>query len=552
MRYLTNPAALDAGQSGRGQSGRGRFLAPSRPKGSFDPAPSVSRRRRPPSHEGHQTRRGPSRFAFGSPFALACAALVAWGSGCSEPTLDGTRFSCIQSDDCAAEEVCAPLDGVMACLPASEAVIRIGMSGPLQGPSEDLGTEMRRGIEAKFEGVNRSGGIFGRPLDLTSLNDNYDPQEALEATLRLLDVREAMPEGEPDRRGPNGVFALLGNIGTPTMLATAPVANKNGVLFFGPFTGAQTYLRDGTNSPYVYNFRAGYYDETEAIVDYIANERIPRIIENPEVDYRRILVFAQSDSYGESGYRGVERAYNRTVSPLPEANAIQLVEYDREDVDSTSPSIAAAESFLLGLLANNTDRQSAAIVMVDTYQPGNKFIRDMKDWINADADRAARLDVLFVNVSFVGADALAESLTSAPATYTDILDASRQRSYAEGVMVTQVVPDYRSQAPGVVAYRNDIDRYDDAGYSFTSLEGYLVASLFVSALELNGPDLTTENLRVTLDQRVRNLDLGIGTTLNFSPDDHQASRTVWGTALAADGTFTVPFVWDPQSRIQSN
>ena len=49
------------------------------------------------------------------------------------------------------------------------------MSGPLQGPSQDLGIEMRRGISAMFQRVNAEGGVFGRPLELRSMNDNYDP-----------------------------------------------------------------------------------------------------------------------------------------------------------------------------------------------------------------------------------------------------------------------------------------------------------------------------------------------------------------------------------------
>ena len=72
------------------------------------------------------------------------------------------------------------------------------------------------------------------------------------------------------------------------MLATAPLATKNKVLFFGPFTGSKTYLRDGTNSPYVYNYRAGYYDEAEAIIDYLASARLPRIVADPAADHQRI------------------------------------------------------------------------------------------------------------------------------------------------------------------------------------------------------------------------------------------------------------------------
>ena len=176
------------------------------------------------------------------------------------------------------------------------------------------------------------------------------------------------------------MFAILGNIGTPTMLETAPIATRDRVLFFAPFTGAQKYLRDGTNSPYVYNYRAGYYQETDAMVDYMATYRQPRIITSPPGNsYRRILAFTQRDSYGDAGYNGLVNAYNR-LSPLPQPDStkpdpsIRRLYYDREDVRSVEPAITEAASLLTALLAEATGTVSVAIVMVDTYQPGNKFI----------------------------------------------------------------------------------------------------------------------------------------------------------------------------------
>lgn len=430
------------------------------------------------------------------------------------------------------------------------------MSGPLQGASRDLGNEMRRGISAMFSRVNEDrGGVQGRPIELVSMNDNYDPALALDVTRQLLDVRQVSADpNQPDLRGPGSVFALLGSVGTPTMLATAPLATKNKVLFFGPFTGSQTYLRDGTNSPYVYNYRAGYYDEAEAIVEYVATARLPRIVADPATDYRRILVFAQDDSYGDAGYEGVVEAYNRRVGPLPSADAITRVGYARDVVESVDPAILQTQEYLLGLLGDGSVRQSAVVVMVDTYQPGNKLIRAVKDWLGADATRAAQLDVLFAHVSFVGSDSLAAALVSPPETYADAAssDGSGRSPYAQGVMVTQVVPSYTSQASGVLEYRTDIDRFDGGPYTFTSLEGYIAARLFVTALELNGPELTTESLQQTLDTRIRDLDIGIGTLLSFSSTDHQAADAVWLSELQSDGSFVMPYMWTPGESIVPN
>jgi branched-chain amino acid transport system substrate-binding protein len=486
-------------------------------------------------------------------------ALAVSVTGCGAPSLTGTTFSCRSDSDCAAGNVCAPIKETLACVPAVSAPITIGFSAPLQGPSQDLGVEMRRGIVALFESVNRQGGVKGRPLSLNAMNDNYDPGTALANVQKLLDVQTPVADpDQPDVRGANSVLALLGNVGTPTALVTAPVANKNGVVFFAPFTGSQKYLRDGTNSPFVFNYRAGYYEEAESIVDYMATFRSPRIITAPD-SYRHLLAFTQNDSFGDAGYSGLVTAYNLRVGPLPQPDAampnpsIVRVSYERENVASVDPAILQAEQFLTGLLASagTAARVPAGMVMVDTYAPGNRFIRGLKDWINADPIRAAKLDVMFIHLSFVGSDALARALTATPADYADASDPAgmRRRSYAEGVMVTQVVPFWGSQAPAITDYRADMTRLDGGTHSFTSLEGYIAAKLFVEALKQSRSPLDSAGLVEALTTKINKIDIGIGTVLSFSSTNHQASHTVWGSRIGADGTFTVPFLWDPVNRI---
>jgi ABC-type branched-subunit amino acid transport system substrate-binding protein len=484
--------------------------------------------------------------------------------GCSKPDLSKTTFSCRTSADCNADtEVCGIVDGVSACVPkgAASSAIRVGMSGPLQGTSADLGIEMKRGINSLFQSVNDEGGVNGRTLELDARNDNYDPDMAVENTRRLLDVTTPSDDpNTPDMRGTNSVLALLGNVGTPTMLATAPIATKNGVVFFAPFTGAQKYLRDGTtNSPYVFNYRAGYYEETEAMVQYLMTFRTPRIISKDD-DYRHILAFTQRDTYGDAGYNGFVLAYNKLKAPVPQPDStmpnpsIMRIYYERENLDSVDQPISDAETYLTGVLADAPagGKVSVAVLMIDTYGPGNKFIRAIKDWMNMPGtDRASKLDVLFIHVSFVSSDALAKALTAAPDSYVDATDASGQtkKKYAEGVMVTQVVPYYQSQAPGVTAYRTHLAKYEGTAATFTSLEGYIAARLFVEALKAAGSAVTETSLVDALNTKIVNLDIGIGTLLNFSSVNHQACHTVWGSVIGADGKFNVPFIWDPTNGI---
>jgi eukaryotic-like serine/threonine-protein kinase len=483
-----------------------------------------------------------ARLALASLLALA-----SFAAACSSPDLDGSHFACNTDADCLASEVCGNVGAERACVASGDSPIRVGMSGPFQGPSAELGIEMRRGINAMFQSLNESGGVHGREIELEAQNDNYDPDDAVAAVQSLLDIQETTPGADqPDVRGANSVFALLGSIGTPTMLRTAPLADKNEVVFFAPFTGAQTYLRDGTNSPFVYNYRAGYFEETQAMIDYLSTDRLPRIISSPPADsYKRIIVFQQDDSYGDSGYEGVVNAYQRVPdASLPGPESIPRIRYQREQLASVDQPIEEVKEMLGELLTDAGGPVSVAIIMIDTYQPASKFIRSVKDWIRADAARDANLDVLFMNVSFVGSDSLASALR--------VPEPPAGTNYTDNVMVMQVVPYYGSQAEAIVDYRRDIDRFQVGDYTFTSLEGYIVAKLFTEALLMNGPNLTTQSFRAVLDNQIRDLDIGIGTSLSFSPSSRQASHTVWGSQIEPDGSFSVPFIWDPSSRIRPN
>jgi len=94
----------------------------------------------------------------------------------------------------------------------SEGVIKVGMSTALEGPASGLGSNVKLGVEAYFDQVNKNGGIAGRKLKLTALNDGYEPQQA-GANMRKLIEEEK-------------VVAVIGNVGTPTAVVTVPIAIK--------------------------------------------------------------------------------------------------------------------------------------------------------------------------------------------------------------------------------------------------------------------------------------------------------------------------------------
>jgi ABC-type branched-subunit amino acid transport system substrate-binding protein len=233
-------------------------------------------------------------------------------------------------------------------------------------------------------------------------------------------------------------------------------------------------------------------------------------------------VFAQHDSYGDAGFDGVAktmRKYGRAETD------ILRVGYERNttDVDAAVRDVAKyhgaverARGASAGEFFAHPRHPVKAIVMVATYKAAARFIQRIRD---------KGIVATFLNVSFVGSNALADELKEL------------EEGYAAGVIVTQVVPLYLSGGTGVLRYREALDKYHpDQGPDFVSLEGYIVGSLFAEGLRRAGRDLDTEKLVDALEA-IHGYDMGIGTTLNFGMSEHQGSHKVWGTVIDARGNF---------------
>jgi branched-chain amino acid transport system substrate-binding protein len=135
----------------------------------------------------------------------------------------------------------------------SDQTILFGQSTALDGPASALGVGVRDGIAAAFKEANAAGGVKGRKLELKSYDDGYEPDRAIANTKTLIDTDQ--------------VFALIGEVGTPTSKAVQPIATDAGVPFIGPYTGAE-FLRDpGLRN--VVNLRASYFQETETWVKHL-------------------------------------------------------------------------------------------------------------------------------------------------------------------------------------------------------------------------------------------------------------------------------------------
>ncbi len=362
----------------------------------------------------------------------------------------------------------------------SDNEIRFGIVAPFSGSARELGRQMKLGIDTAFNRINDAGGVNGRMLRLIAADDGYEPSRTLDAMKQLY---------EKDQ-----VFGFIGNVGTPTAAVAIPYALERRTLFFGAFTGSNL-LRNDPPDRYVFNYRASYAEETDAVVHYLIKIR--------RLQPRQIAVFAQQDSYGDAGFAGVAKAF-RTLG-INDA-AILRLNYKRNtvDVDDAVNQLKAQKL------------QVRAVVMVATYRAAAKFIEKTRDTFPG---------MIYSNVSFVGSTALADEL---------MLLGPR---YASGVIVTQVVPAVGGYSSAVLEYKNALAKYfPGEAPDYVSLEGYIAASVLAQGLKQTGPLLDTERLIDNLEA-MRNIDLGLGTALNFGRAEHQASHKIWGTAIDDNGKY---------------
>ena len=232
--------------------------------------------------------------------------------------------------------------------------VLFGQSAAFSGPASELGLNMRLGIQAAFQEANETGGVHGRRLELTTLDDAYEPEAAVTNTKQLIEQEN--------------VFALIGAVGTPTSRSAVPVAVEANTPYLAPFTGAG-FLRGEDLHNVVINLRASYNQETEEMVARLTQD----------LGITRIALLYQDDSYGRAGYNGVQAALERRGMTLAAVGV-----YPR--------NTTAVKTALLDL----REGQPEAVIMVGAYEP----VAALVAW-----SRHLGFIPVFMTISFVGSNA---------------------------------------------------------------------------------------------------------------------------------------------------
>lgn len=198
--------------------------------------------------------------------------------------------------------------------------IHIGSSAALSGPAAELGIQFHRGAAVYFAEVNRKGGIFGRRIDPTLLDDSYEPTRAAINTDRLVNHDK--------------VFALFGYVGTPTSNAALPFIASAKVPLVAAYTGADS-LREPFN-PYVFNVRASYREEAQKAVSSLRATSV-----------KRINVAYQYDAFGTAGLDAIRAAARAQGVEIGQIASLQRNNVQVESAVHALTEVAPADAIYL-------------------------------------------------------------------------------------------------------------------------------------------------------------------------------------------------------------
>jgi ABC-type branched-subunit amino acid transport system substrate-binding protein len=359
--------------------------------------------------------------------------------------------------------------------------ILIGGVMDLEGRSRALGLGMKEGILAALSGKR----VKGRSLEYITLNDSYNPTKTKAATEELVK---------------SGIFAMVGNVGTPTAGASLPVLAQAGVPAVGFFTGAGL-LRPGKGD--IVNYRASYVQETAAVIGAAFKSGL-----KPS----EICAYVQNDGYGMAGIAGVKAALSTAresadiikkldeimslTGDNPFRNEIGPVGVYKRNTFSSREGYSSLKSW-----ETNSGVKCRLVVTVGAYASIANFIgyatAKGEDWV-------------YSAVSFTGAENLRNALT--------------EFGVDRNLIVTQVVPPLDSGLPVVKDARAALG----SKLSYISLEGYIVGRFFLKVLEsISGDDITRSSFLAAI--KGNKFDIG-GLELDYSTDN-QGSDLVISTYL---------------------
>ena len=198
--------------------------------------------------------------------------------------------------------------------------IALGGTAPLSGPAAAFGS-VARGSDAYFRYVNSRGGVHGRKIVYTYLDDGYEPARTVALTQQLVEQ--------------NHVFALFDTIGTDNALAVRAYVNQQKIpdLFVG--SGVSKIAADHAKFPWMMGYLPSFVGEGA-----MDGRRLAKT--TPQA---KIGVLYEDSDFGKDLLAGLKRGL-RGKATIASAQSYEPID---RDVDSQIVRLHAAHADTLML-----------------------------------------------------------------------------------------------------------------------------------------------------------------------------------------------------------
>jgi branched-chain amino acid transport system substrate-binding protein len=179
--------------------------------------------------------------------------------------------------------------------------ISIGGTFPLTGVAS-LYKTIPAAEGAYFAYVNDHGGVNGRKINFTVLDDAYDPSKTVPLTQQLVEQ--------------NHVFAVFGSLGTAPNLAIWSYLNTNKVPQVVIATGDSYWGFSAKKYPWTIGYQPDYPGEGKIYGKYIA-QKMPNA---------KVGVLYQNDAYGKNYYAGLRVGLGAKKSQIVSAQSYDVTQ----------------------------------------------------------------------------------------------------------------------------------------------------------------------------------------------------------------------------------
>ncbi|SES92394.1 ABC transporter substrate-binding protein [Anaerobranca gottschalkii] len=159
----------------------------------------------------------------------------------------------------------------------TEDTIKVGTVAVREGVLAFIGEPYLQGMEAYFKMINDQGGVNGRKIQLIHIDDEFNPVKALEGVEKLIYDEK--------------VFAIVGQLGTPGVLASADVVKEVGIpsVYFG--SGATELTKLGDN-----------FFPVQPNYQYEGKLKAKFAVEKFKAE--KVVILYQNDDVGRDGLKG--------------------------------------------------------------------------------------------------------------------------------------------------------------------------------------------------------------------------------------------------------